>query len=75
MQELLDMGLSLLTVHSDGSLYCDSKKHVFVTVHKDDMLLYFRAKNPKCYRYKKLSKGDFKTIQETIKTLSGPRRP
>ena len=71
MQELLGMGLSLLTVHKDGSLYCDDKKHVFVTVHKDKMLLYYREKNPKAYTYKRLNIGNFEEIQKAMKSVEG----
>lgn len=72
MQELLNMGLSLLTVHKDGSLYCDERKYVFVTVHQDKMLLYYRENNPKAYRYKKLATGDFDSIREAINLQEKP---
>lgn len=71
MQELLEMGLSILTVHKDGSLYCDDKKHVFVTVHKDKMLLYYKENNPKSYTYKRLHTGDFQSIQKAMKSVKG----
>ena len=65
-QKLLDMGLKLIHVHKEGELYSTECKSVFVTLHKDEILVYYRDNNPKAYRYKKLKRNDIEGVASYV---------
>ena len=69
-QKLLDMGLHLIHIHEKGELYRTDCKSLFITIHSNEILVYYKDGNPKAYRYKKLDRNDIQGVQKYVSQTS-----
>lgn len=65
-QKLLDMGLHLIHIHEKGELYSTECKSLFVTIHSNEILVYYKDGNPKSYRYKKLDRNNIEGVHKYV---------
>ena len=74
-EELIEMGFSIMNVHNRGTLWRNTDRTIFITVHEDEVLAYtledYRPGFSKCgWKYRKFKRTDLQGLKKKIEEVN-----